>query len=342
MIRMKIKRIEDFPDVKEAIIAILHLSSDADFSAQNPLELDGVDFQPDLIIRDRKKIYILLIRNLPEQEDIAQLALVKSLAPKAFRDYHFVIAAKKIPNSFQTLASKFDDGLQVVQLPYSVPVESLRDDGGKITPSKAWKVVEQLLPPGTMAPSIQKIADNAGVSYGWVHTVVNRLVAKGIADIHAHFIKIIDAGRLLDVVALERPIGRDMDLNRGIIQTEYRNSFDAATAITNMLDAERNVKFAFTAHTAVTLYTGYAVNHDSVYLYLDDVQLYRRMKKDEPRVLGGVKLHVLKPDRDVFANTWIKKNVRIVDKAQALLDIAGFGMPARAVAADMVKKYGAL
>jgi len=335
---MIIKDIDDFADIKEALIAGLNLSPEADFKVQNPLEMEGIDFIPDVVVKDGKKTYIIMIRNLPEQEDISDLALVKSLNPKAFDNNTFVFAAKKITSSFKDLAGRFDKRVKVIQLPYSLPIESLKDDNGKITSEKAWKVIEQLLPPQKMAPSIRRVAQNAEISYGWAHKIVTRLVSRGIVDNHAHFIHIVDVGRLLNAVANERPMARDMEMSRGFIQTEFAKSIDAATALTRMLKNEK-IDFAFTAHTAATLYTGYAVKHDSVYLYLEDEQFYRKMKRDEAKTLRGVKVHVYKPDRNVFKEGNELNDVLVVSKPQALLDLAGFGMSTRAIAVDMVNRY---
>jgi hypothetical protein len=56
-----------------------------------------------------------------------------------------------------------------------------------------------------------------------------------------------------------------------------------------------------------------------------------------------VTAHVyLEPHRDVFGESKRIRDVMVVSKAQALMDIAGFGMSARAVAYDMVKRYAAI
>ena len=322
--------------LKEAIAAGLKLSPRADFRVQNPLDIGSIRFVPDVVVRDGRQTYIIQIRNTPGQEDMSVLALIRSMHPEAFEKFRFVLAAKAIPNSIEVLAERL--GVKVVQLPYSLPIESLKDDSGRITSEKAWKIVVELLQQQT--PSIRSMGKRTGSSYGWAHKVVSRLISRGIAERRAGFIRLKDAGRLLDVIAMERPIG---DLEIGTVQTAFKESHDAATAWTKMLGNE-DVGFAFTAHTAATIYTGYAARHDSVYLYVEDRQLFRKLKMNEHKASSGrVTAHVyLEPHRDVFGESKRIRDVMVVSKAQALMDIAGFGMSARAVASDMVKRYAAI
>jgi hypothetical protein len=170
--------------------------------------------------------------------------------------------------------------------------------------------------------------------------VVSRLISRGIAERRAGFIRLKDVGKLLDAVAMERPMG---DLEIGTVQTAFKESHDAATAWTKMLGNE-DVGFAFTAHTAATVYTGYATRHDSIYLYVHDRELFRKLKKNEHRASSGrVTAHIyLEPHRDVFSESKRIRDVKVVSKAQALMDMAGFGMSARAVAVDMEKRYAAI
>jgi hypothetical protein len=321
-------------EIEQMLLGGLHLSKNATIQKDVPVVFNEIGFLPDYIFKDGEQIIIVEIKNTPSQIDLSMLAFIKMILGNKEPNYRYVIAGKNISSRISELANRI--GVETFQLPYSLAIESVRDDRGKITAEKAWVIITEILTQDM--PSIRSIAIKTEVSYGWAHRVVNRLVARGIATRHADFIRITDYTKLLNMVALERPM---IQKQIGIIQTGFQDTHDAGTAITRSLDSSK-INFTFTGYTAANLYTGYGTRHDSVDLYVEGREELFGLKQFEEKILGRIKIYVYQNDRDVFSNSRHFKNIKVVSKPQALMDIAGFGMSARDIAYDMVKRYGTI
>jgi hypothetical protein len=257
---------------------------------------------------------------------------MKNLLHGEDRKTTFVLAAKNIPTGVRNLARRLD--ISVIQLPLNIPVRTIEDDG-RITTPNAWKVVAAALT--KQLNSIRGISLLAGVSYGWAHRITNRLISKGIAEKLHERVRIADFGRLLNTVALERPMA---DMEMGSLRSGYATSQDAAAGLTNLFEKSK-IGFAFTGFTAASIYNGSAIRYDAVYLYLiDELDLFL-LKSDEGTSRHGIKIQVYKPDRDIVIGSQKKSGVRVVSKEQALLDMAGFGRSGGVLALEMAKNYAA-
>lgn len=318
--------------IKELLRSDLHLSANATFEDRLPVPLN-TDIRPDLIIKDGKANYLVEVKNYATEQSIARLALLKQLLKDEKMKVTYVLAAKNIPKTISDLAQRIQ--VTVIQLPLNIPV-NVSDDEGRITTENAWKVVTDIL--SNELTSIMGISRRTGISYGWAHRIANRLISRGMAEKFNDQVRMNNIPKLLNVIALERPM---VALNKGIINTNYSDSHDAATGLTRSLERS-GVHFAFTGFTAASIYTGSAIRHDAVYMYVNDDGEYRNLKSNEVRNLGGIKIYIYLPDRDVTKDSILSGNVRIVSKGQALLDMAGFGRSGGDLALDLGKRYGSI
>ena len=319
--------------IRELLKASLRLSAKASFEDRMPAAAAAFDIRPDHIIRDGDVLYLVDVRNYATERSIANLALLKQLLKDTKGRIRYVLAAKNISGSVQTLAEKIP--ILVVQLPLSIPL-TVTDEEGRITTEKAWKVVAALL--SMQLTSIRRISKMTGVSYGWAHGITNRLISKGIAEKFNGQVRITNHGKLLNAVSLERPMA---GMNKGEIRTGYSSSHDAAAGLTGLLERS-GIQFAFTGFTAASIYMGSAVRHDGVYLYLKDMRDYPMLKSNEAHNLRGIRVHIYKPDRDVTTGSRKVQDVRVVSKQQALLDMAGFGRSNGELALEMARNYGSI
>jgi hypothetical protein len=319
--------------IKELLKADLHLSGKARFESRMPPGADSHGIRTDHIIRDGDDLYLVEVQNLASENSIAKLALLKQLLRDDTANINYVLAAKNIPKTIWNLAGRLH--VAVVQLPLNIPVNII-DDEGRITTQNAWKVVTAIL--SNELTSIKGISRRAGISYGWAHRITNRLISRGIAEKLNDQVRMANLEKLLEAAALERPMAA---MSMGAVRTGYSTSQDAASGLSNLLDKSK-IGFAFTGFTAASIYTGSAIRHDAVYLYLKNEENLLLLKSDEVRSLRGIKAYLYKPDRDVTRESQRIGDVRVVSKEQALLDMAGFGRSGGVLAMEMARNYGTI
>ncbi len=146
---------------------------------------------------------------------------------------------------------------------------------------------------------------------------------------------ISDTNKLLNGVAWERPFE---NLRAEEINIEYDSAIHAANDISRALKRQES-KFAFASYTAAGLYTGYAVRHDAIYLYLDKTEFGLFKDLFETRKTIGIKAGIYTPDRDVFSDKKEIESITVTSPAQTLLDLAGLGYSGLDITKAMVDNY---
>lgn len=307
---------------------------------QEQLLDSGFRFRPDAIIEDSGRIFIVETGTTITFEAMAQLRAYRDVFKNRHKESEVeaVIAVKWIAPSLKDIAKLFE--IEVLQLPGGLESAGLKRDGysqkTKLTAEKTWTLISFLLK--EHSSSIRQLALKAGVSYGLAHLAVKMLIEKGIVTRKTGYYEITDVKKLLNGIAWERPLER---LKAFEINTGFENSHQAARQITTEL-TNMGIDVAFTSYTAGGLYTGYAVRHDAVYLYLEKeyadtfTELFEHIEK------GGVKAIVYVPDRDVFTEGRDLESVSVVSPGQTLLDLAGLGYSGMDMTNAMVEKYAVL
>jgi len=317
--------------LRELLKSDLHLSDKATFVDRMPGPAAATELRPFYIIKDVDIDYLVMVSNYATEQSIGRLALLKQLLKGPGENTRFVLAAKNIPKIISDMALRI--GVITVQLPLNIQVNTI-DDGGRITTENAWKVVTDILRNGLT--SIKAVSRRAKISYGWAHRITNRLISRGIAERLNDQVRIADLDKLLNVAALERPMS---SLIKETVWTDYSESMDAATGLTRLLDRS-GVRFAFTGFTAASIYTGAAIRHDAVYLYIQQEEDIPALKSGRLKDLHGIRIQVYIPDRNVTKDSRIVGDVRVVSEGQALLDMAGFGRSGGDLAREMARRHG--
>ena len=186
--------------------------------------------------------------------------------------------------------------------------------------------------------SIRQLSLKENISYGWTHAVIQHLLNQEIVSKRGNHVEISNIDKLLNGVGWERPFE---NLNKTEMFLSYDNAHEAAKEITYMLTG-KEIGFAFTSYTAGGLYTGYAMRHDSLYLYLDmdNMKFFNEVFKNYGE--EGIKVKIYGSDRNVFTDNRKMEDINVVSPSQALLDVAGLGYTGRNLAVEMVKRYESL
>jgi hypothetical protein len=336
-------------DKKDKIITILRgrLNFGNITEQTHPYLSSSLLYYPDLTIEDGNRLIIIELKNTARFEAVSQLFLYKTILQKEMgnRDIVAVLMAKAIHPEIEHVAG--EHGIIVIRLPPNI---SVSDRGPlsienklqktKVTSDKSWKVVCSLL--RNNYSTIRQISIKEKVSYGLAHLVITNLQEKGIVENKVGFLEIVDAKKLFNGIAWERPFER---LHYGEFRTHHDNSHAAAKDVSGYLSA-CSIEHAFTGLTAGSLYTGHGIRYDAAYLYLkkEDLDTLKAVFYSEDANIEekGVTIHVYSPDRDVFSNVRQLESVTVVSPSQAMLDLAGLGYSGMDMTNAMAETYGRL
>jgi hypothetical protein len=228
-------------------------------------------------------------------------------------------------------------GVTVLRVPVDLQLPRSKSSSvsqvSKLSTDKSWRVVSCLLRAGPA--SVREISIEAGVSYGWTHATVNRLLQMGVASRTPDGVAITDVERLLNGLAWERP------LKALWVENDRRVSgpdvMEAGRTLSEHLTAN-GIDHAFTGITSGGLYTGYAHRFDRLYIYIDHEEPDLVLGPlDDP--YGSVSVTILRPDRDLFGSTSTIGGMRLASEAQTLLDLAGMGASAWDMTLEVARHY---
>ena len=331
-------------EIFEIICAKLNLSYNAIVIKEPILKDTWGAFEPDMLIKDGNHRFLVEIKSKTNVNAIAHLVLLKEILQKQDKNdtnTHLVIAAKFIAHDIEEIAEQV--GVHLLTIPRNLRLPDYKPAPApgkvKITSEKSWKIVSRLLK--EKVTSIRQLSIIENISYGWAHATVQSLIGQGIVTKKGNYVTISDVNKLLNGISWERPFE---NLLVKEINVEYHDATKAARELSHMLD-NIGIKFAFTSYTAGGLYTGYAVRHDSIYLYIkkDKIDFFTEaFQCYETAEDKGIKVRIYVPDRNVFYDAVEKEGIKIVSPAQALLDLAGMGYSGMDITKAMVEKYGDL
>lgn len=303
--------------------------------------LNDLPFSPDMILEEGDMLYVIEIKSRATFDVISRLNLFRELWQREKGDgkqVALVVAAKYIPKMEEELMEKL--GISTIKLPRSFIPESREQytsAGHRITSEKSWKVVSRLLK--QKKTSIRQLSLMENVSYGWAHKTVRALMQQNIISQDNGHVSISDVNKLLNGIAWERPFS---NLMIDEIRVCFKESTTAAKEITSAFENQKDIPFCFTSYTAASLYTGYGVRHDAVYLYMQEEHLgyFRELFASDSD--KGVLAYIYRIDRDVFQDVREKEGLRIVSPSQTLLDLAGMGYSAMDMTKQLVSVYATI
>jgi len=321
---------EQRSELQEVITSLLDLSG-AEVVEREPSF--GTGIRPDLFITDGQKEIFIEVTNTASVHQLANLALYQGLMA-AKENVRYILAAKIIPTNVRNIAERID--IEILVLPHHITIpHGTRVPHGLLTTEKAWRVSSRLF--REKRCSIRHISRSEGISYGWAHRTVKRLISRGIVVQNGQVVELLDPNRLLDAIAWERPLN---DLQIGECTTSFTETFEAARTISSMFMDDK-LKIPFTAYTSASLYVGHGIRHDALYCYVPDKGHMDRMISD----LGtgdGIRLIFYLPDRDVLTSAREVNEIIVTSPSQTLLDLAGLGYAARDLGRRMVEEYARL
>ncbi|SDF96573.1 hypothetical protein SAMN04488589_1846 [Methanolobus vulcani] len=327
-------------DTRAYIMDHLGIPEDARVVASEPY-LSGLPFSPDLTLEKGDMLYVIEIKSRVTVDAISRLNLFRELWQRekgSGKQVVPVLAAKYIPKMEEELMDKL--GIEAIKLPRSLVSENREQytsASHRITSEKSWKVVSRLLK--EKKTSIRQLSLMENVSYGWAHKTIKGLMQQNIIRQDNGHVSISDVNKLLSGIAWGRPFSNLMIEE---IRIDFENSTTAAKEITSALKAQNDIPFGFTSYTAASLYTGYGVRHDAVYLYMQEENLSYFRELFASNSDKGTLAYIYRTDRNVFHDVREKEDIRIVSPSQTLLDLAGMGYSAMDITKQLVSVYATI
>lgn len=335
------KESSEFDEILDYIRDHLGISSDilnTDMSTLYEYHSIDLPFRPDVVLEENDAIYFIDIKSKATIAMIARMNLLRDLwlqNENTRKSIRLVVVAK----SFMEREKRIMDQLDIImlKLPWSFKSninKQFKSKTHRITSDKSWKIVSRLLK--EKKTSIRQLSLLENVSYGWAHKTIQTLIQQNIVKQDYSHVSISNMDKLLNGVAWERPL---MNLKSYEIQIPFSESMYAAREITEAFAMQDNIPVGFTSYTAASLYTGYGVRHDAVYLYLKDEHIDYFRELFESHSANSIKAIIYRPDREVFQDTREREGIRIVSPSQTLLDLAGMGYSAMDITKEMVLVY---
>lgn len=326
----------EYEKIIDYILSFLNISRDSTaVSLEEPITNDS-PVRADVVIRDTKATYFVEITKRLSLSALSRVTLQQALMRNESPDKVFFIAANVIPPEFHSLAEK--TGIILIQLPHSLTVYQKKtglSSKGKLTADKSWRVVTRLLKEKTI--SIRQISIQEGISYGLSHKVMQELVDSHIATKEEYNIRISDISSLLNIIAWERNMKK---LKIDEFWLPHDQALTAAREMSHVCD-EQGIDLAFNSFTAAGLYTGYALKHDEIHLYIhkDHISFLKDAYTEQT---GSVRAILYHPDREIMLHSHVIEGVRVTSPSQTLLDIAGMGYSGITLAKKMVEIFDRL
>ncbi len=205
-----------------------------------------------------------------------------------------------------------------------------RDLRLKLTSKKTFKVVKYLLE--NFQTNQFVVSQKTGVAYGWVSEVVNFLSDLGIVSKGWRRCTLEDPVRLLEAIALERPLNR-------LVKSSFRlevTSVREGEEVLRIASQGGGVRYALTVFSGLRRFYEYHIAYPSIHSYVSDVGVEREVPHGE----GPITLFLLSPDHpDILKTVRKVDEFSVCDPAQVAIDLfcSGVGRDAAVKFLEVVR-----
>ncbi len=341
--------IKDPEPVYHFIREKLGISREAKISRPYSIKVGEREMMVDLAIESEDTIALIEIRSRINEDTIYRIYVLSHLIDEKStgkEKIRLVCAGKSLKFSTDELATRL--GIEIILFPSKLypflsqlitepksnsPSEHLRASPSRLASEKAWKTVCSLITSNSY--SILEVSRKSGVSYGWTNTIIHKLEGSGIVAAD-YSLRIKDIDKLFNLVSWERPL-------ESLLVETINTSFNSATQCINEVSLNLNklgIDYAFTSHSSAVSYGSSIVREDTAYIYLPNPSDREVLRLFTEKNMGGCRLNIYVPDRNIMSSSTKINGIRIVDICQNILDLAGLGMDGRIAAKDLVRKFG--
>ncbi len=214
---------------------------------------------------------------------------------------------------FLTKVSFFNESIYLAFGLFFLKMASVgRDLCLKLTSKKTFKVVKYLLE--NFQTSQFVLSQKTGVAIGWVNEVVNFLSDLNIVSKGRRSCTLEDPVRLLEAIALERPLNR-------LVKSSFRlevTSIREGEEILRRASHDRGIRYALTVFSGLRRFYEYHITYPSIHSYVSDVSVEKEVAHGE----GPITLFLLSPDHpDILKTVRKVEEFSVCDPVQVAIDL---------------------
>ena len=330
-------------DILQFLRYRLDLTEEAQIISEPQSVRSDAIFKADFLISDGGRILFVIIKRRLSFGDLARIKFLQDFNINFELNHYLRIDSnKKIEVVALTVYYSRDveeyfvrNELNVLTVPpelYRVISPEHKVLIPKLSSGPSFKVIYTLLE--LRSASIAEISRISGVSYGWTHAVISRLIQVGGVNRHSGFISVSNIERILDSIAYERPL---KSLVFKEVYVDYDNALDLSREITALAEIMQ-IHPVFTSYTASSVRDKYNVRHDNAVLYLSKAEFSAIAERIPVNPNGKIRLTALIPDRDVQQKTEVIYGINVASEEQTLLDLISGGISTREIVLRLVEK----
>ena len=181
--------------------------------------------------------------------------------------------------------------------------------------------------------NILTISKATGVSYGWSNEVVNFLKGAGIVSVGWRRCELVDAIRLLEILAFQRPFDK---LIAHSFSLEVLSITEGEDLLRKSCRRE-NLGYELTVFSGLRRFMEYYITYPTIHAYVEDI----RISEQIPKGNGPISINLLSADHpDILDNSVEVEGFSVCSRAQVIIDLfsSGLGRDAAVKLVEMVKR----
>jgi len=200
-----------------------------------------------------------------------------------------------------------------------------------LTSTQSYRIVCYLLE--HPRANILRISKATGVSYGWSNEVVNFLKSAGIVSVSWRRCDLVDAIRLLEILAFQRPFDK---LTARSFNLEALSIAEGESMLRESCRKER-LRYGLTVFSGLRRFMEHYITYPTIHAYVEDIQISNRIPKGN----GPVSINLLSPDHSNILDGSVEVDgFSVCSRAQVIIDLfsSGLGRDAAIKLVEMVKR----
>lgn len=181
--------------------------------------------------------------------------------------------------------------------------------------------------------NILEISRATDVSYGWSNEVVNFLKSTGIVSVSWRKCELVDAIRLLEILAFQRPFSK---LTACSFNLETLSIAEGEDLLREYCLRE-HLRYGLTVFSGLKRFMEYYITYPTIHAYVEDI----RISDQIPEGNGPISINLLPTDHpNILDNSIEVKGFSVCSRAQVIIDLfsSGLGRDAAIKLVEMVKR----
>ncbi|MFQ6074884.1 MAG: hypothetical protein ACE5Z5_01945 [Candidatus Bathyarchaeia archaeon] len=167
--------------------------------------------------------------------------------------------------------------------------------------------------------NILEISRATGVSYGWSNEVVNFLKSGGIVSMGWRRCELVDAIRLLEILAFQRPFDR---LTASSFNLEVLSVTEGEALLMESCRRE-NLGYGLTVFSGLRRFMEYYITYPTIHAYVEDIRITEQIPKGN----GPISVNLMLADHpDILDDSVEVEGFSVCSRAQVMIDLFSSGL----------------